>query len=204
MSLSRLARMYGPGLIADMEDAGQIVVDRTDRHFVTLGDRYLGDIVRNWLSVERRLELRDKVPGHQEHELGEADRRGPARLRGVDARLPRPAGPRPRAGGRAGRRQALRPEVRAQMRRQPRVPPTRNGPEGQLQKSAAYLQLGLPLQAMSALDDVSEEQTRALGCEAFAELIAAKADCMAWLEDRSRQSSRTGAAGPAAAAGAQP
>ena len=43
----------------------------TDRHLVTLGDRYLGDIVRNWLSVERRLELRDKVPGHQEHELDE-------------------------------------------------------------------------------------------------------------------------------------
>ena len=52
-----------------MEDAGQIVVDRTDRHFVSLGDRYLGDIVRNWLTVERRLELRDKVPGHRPDEL---------------------------------------------------------------------------------------------------------------------------------------
>lgn len=71
MPLARLARMYGPAVIADMEDAGQIVIDRTDRHLVSLGDRYLGDIVRNWLSVERRLELRDKVPGHQPDELGE-------------------------------------------------------------------------------------------------------------------------------------
>ena len=36
-------------------------MDRTDRHFVSLGDRYLGDIVRNWLSVERRLELRAAI-----------------------------------------------------------------------------------------------------------------------------------------------
>ena len=59
--------------------------------------------------------------------------------------------------------------------------------EGQLQKSAAYLQLGLPLQAMSALDDVSERQVHGLAAENFAEFIAAKADCMAWLDDRSGQ-----------------
>ena len=58
--------MYSPGVIADMEEAGQIVVDRTDRHLVTLGDRYLGDIVRNWLSVERRAGAPGQVPGHQE------------------------------------------------------------------------------------------------------------------------------------------
>lgn len=184
MSLSRLARMYGPSLIADLEEAGQIVVDRTDRHLVTLGDRYLGDIVRNWLSVERRLELRDKVPGHQQHELGELTvedllayaawthdchaELAPAHALAAAQAAVRLFDPKfaLKCAASIGHQHA-------------------EWPEGQLQKAAAYLQLGLPLQAMSALDDISEAQAGRLAPEAFAEVVAAKADCMAWLEDRS-------------------
>ncbi|HET8880444.1 MAG TPA: helix-turn-helix transcriptional regulator, partial [Arthrobacter sp.] len=184
LPLSRLARMYGPALIADMEEAGQIVVDRTDQHFVTLGDRYLGDIVRNWLSVDRRLELRDKVPGHQEHELGELSVQdllayaawthdchaelAPAYALAAAQAAVRLFDPKfaLKCAGSISSRDA-------------------EWPEGQQQKAAAYLQLGLPLQAMSALDDISEAQLKRLEPEAFAELVAAKADCMAWLEDRS-------------------
>ncbi|QCB98427.1 LuxR family transcriptional regulator [Arthrobacter sp. PAMC25564] len=186
MSLSRLAKMYSSGLIADMEDAGQIVVDRTDRHFVTLGDRYLGDIVRNWLSVERRLELRDKVPGHQQHELAELT---------VEDLLAYAAWTHD-CGAQLAPAHALAAASAAVRLFDPKFalecasslnPGDREWAEGQLQKSAAYLQLGLPLQAMSALDDVSEPQINALKVEAFAEFVAAKADCMAWLSDRSGQ-----------------
>lgn len=184
MSLSRLARMYGPGLIADMEDAGQIVVDRTDQHLVTLGDRYLGDIVRNWLSVERRLELRDKVPGHQEHELAELT---------VEDLLAYAAWTHD-CHAELAPAHALAAAQAAVRLFDPKFALKCAGsissgdgewPAGQLQKAAAYLQLGLPLQAMSALDDISEAQINGLEPETFAELVAAKADCMAWLEDRS-------------------
>jgi len=182
-SLSRLARMYGPGLIADMEEAGQIVVDRTDRHFVTLGDRYLGDIVRNWLSVERRLELRDKVPGHQEHELEELTVEDLLAYAAWTHDCRAKLAP---AHALAAARAAVRlfdPKFALQCASSIRAADG-EWPGGQQQRAAAYLQLGLPRQAMSALDDISESQIYRLAPEAYAELIAATADCMAWLTDR--------------------
>ena len=186
LPLSRLARMYSPGVIADMEEAGQIVVDRTDRHLVTLGDRYLGDIVRNWLSVERRLELRDKVPGHQEHELDELSIEDllayAAWTHDCNAQL----APAHAVAAASAAVKLFDPKFALKCAGS-LSPADAEWAEGQLQKSAAYLQLGLPLQAMSALDDVSERQVNDLAAENFAEFIAAKADCMAWLEDRSGQ-----------------
>lgn len=184
MALSRLARMYGAGVIADMEDAGQIVVDRTDRHFVSLGDRYLGDIVRNWLSVERRLELRDKVPGHQPDELGELTVEDLLAYAAWTHDCQAPLAPAHALAAAQAAVKLFDPKFALECAGS-LSPGDREWAEGQLQKSAAYLQLGLPLQAMAALDDISEEQARALGAVAFAELITAKADCMAWLEDRS-------------------
>ncbi|MDQ0851130.1 DNA-binding NarL/FixJ family response regulator/tetratricopeptide (TPR) repeat protein [Arthrobacter sp. B3I9] len=184
MALSRLARMYGAGVIADMEDAGQIVVDRTDRHFVSLGDRYLGDIVRNWLSVERRLELRDKVPGHQPDELGELTVEDLLAYAAWTHDCQAPLAPTHALAAAQAAVKLFDPKFALECAGS-LSPMDPEWAEGQLQKSAAYLQLGLPLQAMSALDDVSEEQIRALGAVAFAELITAKADCMAWLEHRS-------------------
>ena len=166
-----------------MEDAGQIVVDRTDRHLVSLGDRYLGDIVRNWLSVERRLELRDKVPGHQQDELNELTVEDLLAYAAWTHDCDAPLAPA-HAVAAAGAAVKLFDPKFALKCAGSLSPEDAEWTEGQLQKSAAYLQLGLPLQAMSALDDVSEAQIRALGAEAFAELIAAKADCMSWLEDR--------------------
>jgi DNA-binding CsgD family transcriptional regulator/tetratricopeptide (TPR) repeat protein len=183
MPLSRLARMYGPGVIADMEDAGQIVIDRTDRHLVTLGDRYLGDIVRNWLSVERRLELRDKVPGHQQHELGELTVEDLLAYAAWTHDCQAQLAPAHALAAASAAVKLFDPKFALKCA-SGLNPGDREWAEGQLQKSAAYLQLGLPHQAMAALDDVSETQVNALGAYAFAEFVAAKADCMAWLEDR--------------------
>ncbi|MDZ4090696.1 MAG: LuxR C-terminal-related transcriptional regulator [Arthrobacter sp.] len=186
LPLARLARMYSPGVIADMEDAGQIVVDRTGRHLVSLGDRYLGDIVRNWLSVERRLELRDKVPGHQQDELNELTVEDLLAYAAWTHDCDAPLAPA-HAVAAAGAAVKLFDPKFALKCAGSLSPEDPEWSEGQLEKSAAYLQLGLPLQAMAALDDVSEAQLAALGAEAYAELIAAKADCMSWLQDRSGQ-----------------
>ncbi|MDR7081308.1 DNA-binding CsgD family transcriptional regulator/tetratricopeptide (TPR) repeat protein [Arthrobacter ginsengisoli] len=186
LPLARLARMYSPGVIADMEDAGQIVVDRTDRHRVSLGDRYLGDIVRGWLSVERRLELRDKVPGHQQDELNELTVEDLLAYAAWTHDCDAPLAPA-HAVAAAGAAVKLFDPKFALKCASSLTPKDPEWTEGQLQKSAAYLQLGLPLQAMAALDDVSEAQLSTLGAEAYAELIAAKADCMSWLEDRTGQ-----------------
>ena len=184
MSLSRLARMYGPSLIADMEEAGQIVVDRTDRHFVTLGDRYLGDTVRNWLSVERRLELRDKVPGHREEELGELTVQDLLAYAAWTLDCNAELAP---AHALAAAQAAVRLfdpkfalKCAGSIRSRPRM-----ARRASSKKPPPTFQLGLPLQAMSALDDISEAQLMALPPRAFANFIASKADCMAWLEDRS-------------------
>ncbi len=184
LPLSRLARMYSPGVIADMEEAGQIVVDRTDRHLVTLGDRYLGDIVRNWLSVERRLELRDKVPGHQEHELDELTVEDLLAYAAWTHDCHAQLAPAHALAAASAAVRFFDPKFALKCAGS-LSPSDAEWAEGQLQKSAAYLQLGLPLQAMSALDDVSDQQVQELPVETFAEFIAAKADCMAWLEDRS-------------------
>jgi len=183
MPLSRLARMYGPGVIADMEDAGQIIVDRTDRHLVTLGDRYLGDIVRNWLSVERRLELRDKVPGHQQHELGELTVEDLLAYAAWTHDCQAQLAPAHALAAASAAVKLFDPKFALKCA-SGLNPGDREWAEGQLQKSAAYLQLGLPHQAMASLDDVSEAQVNALGAYAFAEFIATKTDSMVWLEDR--------------------
>ncbi|MEC5190372.1 MULTISPECIES: helix-turn-helix transcriptional regulator [unclassified Arthrobacter] len=186
LPLARLARMYSPGVIADMEDAGQIVIDRTDRHLVSLGDRYLGDIVRNWLSVERRLELRDKVPGHQQDELNELTVEDLLAYAAWTHDCGAPLSPAHAVAGAAAAVRLFDPKfaLRCAGNLSPQDPEWAGG---QLQKSAAYLQLGQPLQAMAALDDVSDAQLSALGAEAYAELIAAKVDCMSWLSDRTGQ-----------------
>jgi len=183
MPLARLARMYGPAVIADMEDAGQIVIDRTDRHLVSLGDRYLGDIVRNWLSMERRLELRDKVPGHQQHELGELTVEDLLAYAAWTHDCQAQLAPAHALAAASAAVKLFDPKFALKCA-SGLNPGDREWAEGQLQKSAAYLQLGLPHQAMAALDDVSQTQVNALGADAFAEFVAAKADCMAWLEDR--------------------
>ena len=164
LPLSRLARMYSPGVIADMEEAGQIVVDRTDRHLVTLGDRYLGDIVRNWLSVERRLELRDKVPGHQQDELNELTVEDLLAYAAWTHDCDAPLAPAHAVAAASAAVKLFDPKFALKCAGS-LSPADPEWTEGQLQKSAAYLQLGLPLQAMSALDDVSERQVNGLAAE---------------------------------------
>jgi DNA-binding CsgD family transcriptional regulator len=56
--LARLTTAFGHEDIARMEREGLIAVEETGRHSVTLTDPLMGEVVRGWLSVPRRRELR--------------------------------------------------------------------------------------------------------------------------------------------------
>ena len=67
--LSRLTELYGTDIVADMEDAGLLKVGDTEERWVSLREQYLGDVVRSWLSISRRRELRSELLGDHEPEL---------------------------------------------------------------------------------------------------------------------------------------
>jgi DNA-binding CsgD family transcriptional regulator len=53
----------------------------------------------------------------------------------------------------------------------------------QRHKAAAYLQLDLPVQALAALDDISQPELDSVGVEEYAQVVAAKARVMLWLPE---------------------
>ena len=55
---------------------------------------------------------------------------------------------------------------------------------GQQHKGTAFLLLDLPVQAMDALDDISQAQLDQLGAEDFARIVAAKCRVMVWLPEQ--------------------
>ena len=119
LPLSRLARMYSPGVIADMEEAGQIVVDRADRHLVTLGRP---------LPRRHRPQLAQRgapagAPGQgprtPEHELDELTVEDLLAYAAWTHDCGAQLAPAHAAGRGQRRRQTLRPQVRPEMRQQP-------------------------------------------------------------------------------------
>ncbi|MFJ5977431.1 LuxR C-terminal-related transcriptional regulator [Pseudarthrobacter oxydans] len=214
VELSRLTAIYRADVVADMEDGGLLEIDASDHRWVSLREKYIGDVVRTWLSIARRRELRSVLLGGTEpdpagmtveelmafaawtHEC-EADLSPALALAAADAAV-----------------QLFDPRFAltyAEMLR-------RTDGEwvaGQRQKAAAYLQLDMPVQAMAALEDISQPELDGLDVEEYAHVIAAKSHVMMWLPDaaarvpdllaEARQRleqapNRTGWPGPAAAA----
>lgn len=182
VSLTRLTGVFGTDIIADMEDAGLLSVARSDNRWVTLREQYLGDVVRSWLSVARRRELRTRLLGDREPDVShmtleeligfaawthecEAELRPPFSLAAAEA---------------------------ANQLFDPRFALTCAGSlkksddewvAGQRQKAASYLLLDLPLQALAALEDITPAQLQELADMDFAEVVAAKCDVMVWLPE---------------------
>ncbi len=182
VELSRLTAVYGSGIVADMEDAGLLEIDASESRWVSLREMYLGDVVRSWLSITRRRELRSLLLDGQEpnpstmtmdelmafaawtHEC-EAELSPPMALAAAEAAV-----------------QVFDPHFALKYAEALR----RNDPEwvpGQRQKAAAYLLLDLPIQAMAALDDISQPQLDNLDVEEYAQVIAAKSRVMVWLPE---------------------
>jgi DNA-binding CsgD family transcriptional regulator len=182
VELSRLTAVYGAGIVADMEDAGLLEIDASEHRWVSLREMYLGDVVRSWLSISRRRELRSLLLDGQEpdpstmtmeelmafaawtHEC-EAELSPPMALAAAEAAV-----------------QVFDPHFALKYAETLK----RNDSEwvpGQRQKAAAYLLLDLPVQAMAALDDISQPQLDNLDADEFAQVIAAKSQVMVWLPE---------------------
>ena len=178
VELSRLTSIYSADVVADMEDGGLLGIDDSDHRWVSLREKYIGDVVRTWLSIARRRELRSVLLGGQEpdpvgmtveelmafaawtHEC-EAELSPAFALAAAEAAV-----------------QLFDPKFAltyADMlkRTDPQWVPA------QRQKAAAYLQLDMPVQALSALDEITRPEIDALDdAEEYAHLVAAKARVM--------------------------
>lgn len=182
VELSRLTAIYSAEVVADMEDGGLLEIDASDHRWVSLREKYIGDVVRTWLSIARRRELRSMLLGGTEpdpagmtveelmafaawtHEC-EADLSPSLALAAADAAV-----------------QLFDPRFAltyAEMLRRT----DREWVAGQRRKAAAYLQLDMPGQAMAALDDISQPELNGLDVEEYAQVIAAKSEVMMWLPE---------------------
>ncbi|WP_457966378.1 LuxR C-terminal-related transcriptional regulator [Arthrobacter sp. D1-29] len=182
VELSRLTALYGAAIVADMEDVGLLDIDDSDNRWVSLREKYLGDVVRSWLSISRRRELRNQL-------LDGADP-DPASMT-MDELMSFAAWTY-ECEAELSPAMALAAAEAAVQLFDPHFALTctevlkRNDPQwvhGQRQKAAAYLLLDLPVQAMAALDDISQPQLDNLGEAEYANVIAAKSRVMVWLPE---------------------
>ncbi len=182
VELSGLTSIFGAGIVADMEDAGLLDIDGSDSRWVSLREKYLGDVVRSWLSIARRRELRAQLLGGKEPDPGsmtvEELMAFAAWTRECEAEL----SPAMALAAAEASIQLFDPHsaltyAETLTRKDPQWVP------GQRQKAAAYLLLDLPIQAMAALDDITQPQLDNLDAEEYAQVVAAKSTVMVWLPE---------------------
>lgn len=182
VELSRLTSIFGAGIVADMEDAGLLDIDGSDSRWVSLREKYLGDVVRSWLSIARRRELRAQLLGGKDPDPAsmtvEELMAFAAWTRECEAEL----SPDMALAAAEASIQLFDPHSALTYAETL----TRNDPQwvpGQRQKAAAYLLLDLPVQAMAALDDITQPQLDNLDYQEYAQVVAAKCRVMVWLPE---------------------
>ncbi|MCT9626525.1 helix-turn-helix transcriptional regulator [Pseudarthrobacter equi] len=182
VELSRLTSIYGADVVADMEDGGLLEIDDSDHRWVSLREKYIGDVVRTWLSIARRRELRAVLLGGVEPDPAgmtvEELMAFAAWTHECEAELS-PA-------------LALAAAEAAVQLFDPRFALTygellrrgdREWVPAQRQRAAAYLQLDMPDQALAALGDISQPELDALDVEEYAQVVAARAKVMMGLPE---------------------
>ncbi|WP_314215327.1 LuxR C-terminal-related transcriptional regulator [Pseudarthrobacter equi] len=182
VELSRLTSIYGADVVADMEDGGLLEIDNSDHRWVSLREKYIGDVVRTWLSIARRRELRAVLLGGVEPDPAgmtvEELMAFAAWTHECEAELS-PA-------------LALSAAEAAVQLFDPRFALTygellrrgdREWVPAQRQRAAAYLQLDMPDQALAALEDISQPELDALDLEEYAQVAAARAKVMMGLPE---------------------
>ena len=183
VELSSLTSIYGADVVADMEDAGLLEIDDSEQRWVSLREKYIGDVVRTWLSISRRRELRSVLLRGQEpdpasmtveelmsfaawtHEC-EADLSPALALAAAQAAV-----------------QLFDPRFALTYAEMVLRTDAEWAP-AQRQKAAAYLQLDMPVQALSALDGISRPEIEALDLGEYAEVVAAKVRVMLSIPER--------------------
>ncbi|WP_200830514.1 helix-turn-helix transcriptional regulator [Arthrobacter sp. SLBN-122] len=183
VELAGLTAIYGADVVADMEDGGLLEIDDSEHRWVSLREKYIGDVVRTWLSISRRRELRSMLLGGQEPDPAamtvEELMSFAAWTHECEAELS------PALALAAAQAAVQLFDPRFALTYAEMVQRTNAGwAPAQRQKAAAYLQLDMPDQALSALDAISQPELEALDPQEYAEVVAAKARVMLCLPDQ--------------------
>jgi hypothetical protein len=177
VELSRLTTVYRAEVVADMEDAGLLEIDDSDHRWVSLREKYIGDVVRSWISIARRRELRSALLGGTEPDPADMTVEELMAFAAWTHECEAELSPALALAAAEAAVQLFDPRFAlayADMLKrtdQEWVP-------AQRQKAGAYLQLDLPVQALAALDDISQPELDNVGVEEYARVIAAKARVM--------------------------
>ncbi len=174
LPLQRITTVFGVDVISVMDEAGLIAVDENEHHSVSLSDPVMEEVVRGWLSIPRRRELRAKIIGDEEPSLASL---GVVELLGYAAwtRECHAALAPSHAVAAAGAALRLHDPHFALdcLEGVPRAPAT--WATVQLLRAYAYLALGLPVQAHLLLEQVTEEELSSVPPVAYAHFIEAMA-----------------------------
>ncbi|MDF2051261.1 MULTISPECIES: LuxR C-terminal-related transcriptional regulator [unclassified Arthrobacter] len=183
VELSRLTAVYGADVVADMEDGGLLEVDDSDHRWVSLREKYIGDVVRTWLSIARRRELRSVLLAGEEPDPARMTLEELMAFAAWTHECEAPLSPALALAAAEAAVQLFDPRFAltyAEMLHRT----DREWLPAQRQKAAAYLQLDMPVQALAALDGISRPELEALDVEEYAHVVAAKARVMMRLPER--------------------
>ncbi|WP_422935996.1 helix-turn-helix transcriptional regulator [Sinomonas sp. P47F7] len=165
LSLERLTNVFGAETVALMDESGLIHVE--ERNTVSLADPIMAEVVRGWLSIPRRRELRALIIGAAEPPLSTL---GVVELLGYAAWTRECQTVLPASHAIAAASASLRLyDPRFALDCLEGVPRVR-GTWATVQRlrAAAYLGLGLPLQAHSILEQIAEDELGDLAPVEFA------------------------------------
>lgn len=170
LPLERLTSVFGPETVALMDESGLIHVE--ERNAVSLADPIMAEVVRGWLSIPRRRELRALIIGNAEPQLASLS---VVELLGYAAwtrecQTVLPASHAIAAAGAALRLYDPRFALDC-LEGVPRVRST--WATVQRLRATAYLALGQRVQAHSMLEQVTEDELDGLGPVEFAGFIEA-------------------------------
>lgn len=181
--LGRLAALYDTKTLADMEEAGLISVDASPERWTSLRQQYLADIVRSWLTVPRRRQLRAALLDGQEPDAAEMSVQEVLWYAALSHDAQVPLSP---AHALAAARAAVR-----------RFDPLlalkcaegiqRSDPEwvaGQCRKADALILRAEYDRALAEVEDVSREQIERLSAVELAAYFAARANALRWVPGR--------------------
>lgn len=183
VELSRLTAIYSSDIVADMEDAGLLEIDESDHRWVSLREKYIGDVVRTWLSIARRRELRAVLLGPVEPDPEDMTVEELMAFAAWTHECEAELSPALALAAAEAAVQLFDPRFAltyADMLR-------RGDPQwvpGQRQKAAAYLHLGMAEQSLAALNDISRPELDALDAVEYAHVVAAKARVMMGIPDQ--------------------
>ncbi|MGY3567085.1 response regulator transcription factor [Sinomonas sp. RB5] len=184
--LPRLVAVFRSEDLAQMEDDGLVTVDDAGRHSVALADPLVAEVVRGWLSVPRRRELRALLIPDGEPPVGATTALELLGLAAWARECHTLLSPRHALAAAAASLRLFDPRFALDclegIDREPATWPT-----VQHLRARALLLLQLPQQALACLDQVAEDELALLGPAAAAELTATQAEAMRWVPDRADQ-----------------